>query len=91
MLVLSRKRGETIVVGENIEVSILEVQGNRVRLGFKAPAEVRIRREELPPEEPHAVLAASVSQPTLACSARVTGDAVCPALLRRPRFVAKPR
>lgn len=47
MLVLSRKPGEAIVIGNGITVTVIEVQGNRVRLGFSAPAEVPIHREEL--------------------------------------------
>jgi carbon storage regulator len=47
MLVLSRKQGERIVVGGNIEIIITEVSGNRVRIGVSAPAEVPIRRGEL--------------------------------------------
>ncbi len=40
MLVLSRKLGESIVIGDGITVTIIEVKGERVRLGFTAPAEV---------------------------------------------------
>lgn len=47
MLVLSRKLGESIVIGNGITVTIIEVKGERVRLGFTAPAEVPIHREEL--------------------------------------------
>ena len=47
MLVLSRKVGETIVVGKDIEVSILEIQGGEVRLGFNAPRDVIILRKEI--------------------------------------------
>lgn len=47
MLVLSRKEGETVVVGGNIEVTVLEVRGGRVRLGFRSPAEVPIHRKEV--------------------------------------------
>ena len=47
MLVLSRKRGEGIVIGDGVTVTILEVQGERVKLGFAAPAEVPIHREEI--------------------------------------------
>ena len=47
MLVLSRKRGEGIVIGDNVTVTILDVQGERVKLGFAAPAEVPIHREEI--------------------------------------------
>jgi carbon storage regulator len=47
MLVLSRKPGEEIVIGGNIRVMVVEVRGNKVRLGFTAPPEVPIRRDEL--------------------------------------------
>ena len=47
MLVLSRKPGEAIVIGDGITVTVVEVKGERVRLGFTAPAEVPIHREEL--------------------------------------------
>lgn len=47
MLVLSRKLGESVVIGGNIAVTIVEVRGNRVRLAFDAPAESRILRGEL--------------------------------------------
>jgi carbon storage regulator len=47
MLVLSRKPGETVVIGGNIEVTVLEVHGDRVKLGLRGPAEVPIRREEV--------------------------------------------
>ena len=42
MLVLSRKVGEKIVIGNNITVSVVEVKGNRVRLAFDAPNDVCI-------------------------------------------------
>jgi carbon storage regulator len=47
MLVLSRKKGERIRVGNEIEIVIADVQGERVRLGFRAPPEVAIHREEV--------------------------------------------
>jgi len=47
MLVLSRKVGESIVIGNGITVTVVEVHGERVRLGFTAPADVSIHREEL--------------------------------------------
>ena len=47
MLVLTRKLGEVIRVGEAITVRVLEVKGNQVRLGVEAPADVRIYREEV--------------------------------------------
>jgi carbon storage regulator len=48
MLVLSRKEGEVIIIGDDIRVTVAEIRGNHVRLGFTAPPGVAIRREELP-------------------------------------------
>ena len=47
MLVLSRKVGEEIVIADNIRVTVVAIRGNQVRLGFEAPPEVAIQREEL--------------------------------------------
>lgn len=63
MLVLNRKTGERVVIGDRIEVTILEVRGDRVKLGIEGPDDVTIYREELyrkiaeaakalPPQEP---------------------------------------
>lgn len=50
MLVLSRKVGERVVIGREIEITVLEVRGSRVKLGFNGPAEVPIHREEVQQE-----------------------------------------
>ena len=47
MLVLTRKLGEVIRVGDAVTVRVLEVKGNQVRLGVEAPTDVRIYREEV--------------------------------------------
>lgn len=47
MLVLSRKAGEKLIIDGNITVEVVRIQGNRVTLGFTAPAEVKIMRSEL--------------------------------------------
>ena len=47
MLVLSRKLGERILIGNGIELKVLAVQGGRVRLGITCPNDVRILRSEL--------------------------------------------
>jgi carbon storage regulator len=47
MLILTRKPGERIVIDDQITVTVLEVQGNRIRLGIEAPKEIPVMREEL--------------------------------------------
>ena len=47
MLVLSRKRSESIVINENIVITVVEVRGDKVRLGIEAPREVPIHRSEV--------------------------------------------
>ena len=47
MLVLTRKVGQNIIVGERIRVSVIEVRGHQVRLGVEAPPEWAIHREEV--------------------------------------------
>ena len=47
MLVLTRKIGETIRIGDEVKVQVLAVRGGQVRLGLSAPADVRIFREEI--------------------------------------------
>jgi carbon storage regulator len=49
MLVISRKRNERILIGSDIEVRILSIQGNRVRLGISCGDDVRIVRSEIAP------------------------------------------
>ena len=47
MLVLSRKKGQRVLIGQNIYVKVIDVHGDRVKLGFEGPDEVPIHREEL--------------------------------------------
>jgi carbon storage regulator len=47
MLVLSRKKNERIIIGESIEVTVVEIRGDKVRLGIVAPAEMAVDREEV--------------------------------------------
>ncbi|QEG20711.1 carbon storage regulator [Mariniblastus fucicola] len=49
MLVLSRKKNESIVIGENVRIEILKVSGNTVRIGIQAPRDVKVLRGELAP------------------------------------------
>ena len=62
MLVLTRRSGESIIIGGEIRIRVLRASGSRVRLGIEAPADVRIIREkadeadrplEAPPRRPH--------------------------------------
>ena len=47
MLVLSRQRVESIVIGDNIIITIVDVRGDKVRLGIDAPTEIPVHREEI--------------------------------------------
>ena len=47
MLALSRKKGEAIVINNNIEITVLEVKGDQVKIGISAPKEVPIYRKEV--------------------------------------------
>ncbi|MEP3480515.1 MAG: carbon storage regulator CsrA [Fuerstiella sp.] len=47
MLVLSRKKGESIVIGDDIVVTIVEVRGDKIRLGIEAPRDVPVHRKEI--------------------------------------------
>ena len=47
MLVLSRQRDESIVIGDNIVVTIVDVRGDKVRLGIEAPREISVHRREV--------------------------------------------
>ncbi len=47
MLVLSRKRGESITIGDSVTVTVLSVQGDRVKVGIVAPADVPVHRQEI--------------------------------------------
>jgi len=47
MLVLSRKRDEKIVINENIVITVVEIRGDKVRLGIEAPSDVSVHRQEV--------------------------------------------
>ena len=47
MLILTRRIGETLIIRDNIRVTVLDVSGNQVRLGVTAPREVPVHREEV--------------------------------------------
>jgi carbon storage regulator len=47
MLILSRRPGESLIIGDNITINVLGIQGNQVRLGIEAPRDVTVHREEI--------------------------------------------
>jgi carbon storage regulator len=47
MLVLSRQRDETIMIGDDVELTIVDIRGDKVRIGIKAPATVAVHRKEV--------------------------------------------
>src|SRR5687768_12628458 len=47
MLVLSRQRDETIMIGDDIEVTVVDIRGDKVRLGITAPREISVHRKEV--------------------------------------------
>lgn len=47
MLVLSRQRDETIMIGDDIELTVVDIRGDKVRIGIKAPAHVAVHRKEV--------------------------------------------
>ncbi len=47
MLILTRKHNESITIGDSIEVSIIEIKGDQVKLGIKAPREIKVYRKEV--------------------------------------------
>lgn len=47
MLVLSRQRDETIMIGDQIQITVVDIRGNRVRLGIRAPQDVQVHRQEV--------------------------------------------
>ena len=47
MLILTRRIGETLIIGDDVNITVLGVKGNRVRLGINAPKDVSVHREEI--------------------------------------------
>jgi len=47
MLVLTRKHGERIIISDNIVITVVEIRGDKVRLGIEAPADISVHRQEV--------------------------------------------
>ena len=47
MLVLSRQRDETIMIGDDVEITVVDIRGDKVRLGIQAPTEIPVHRQEV--------------------------------------------
>lgn len=47
MLILTRRVGETVMIGDNVAITVLGVKGNQVRVGIKAPKDTPVHREEI--------------------------------------------
>jgi carbon storage regulator len=74
MLVLTRRVGESVLIGGEIEVTLLDIKGDRVRIGVNAPRETRIQRAEIVEAvgEQNAASAATAD----AATAKVLGEAI---------------
>lgn len=77
MLVLTRRVGESIVIGGDIEVTVLDIKGESIRIGVEAPRETSIQRAE--------ILAAVGEENAAAAAASVSEDAIADAVLRSRR------
>lgn len=47
MLILTRRIGETLIIGDDVNITVLGIKGNQVRLGINAPKDVSVHREEI--------------------------------------------
>lgn len=64
MLILTRKAGETIRIGDSIAISVVEIRGNQVRIGINAPRNVTVHRQEVYEQIQEQNLQASQAQPS---------------------------
>ena len=91
MLTLTRSVGETIRIGDDIEVHVVEVRGGTVRLGFKAPREIAIHREEVYRQIAEAnLLAAQVTADTLGALAAFAPQVAAPPVAGPPAAEGAP-
>lgn len=66
MLIISRRVGESVVIGEDVLITVLRVKGNQVRLGVNAPKSIAVQREEI----------SERNKPDAPAAARLEGDTV---------------
>ena len=78
MLVLSRRKAERIQIGDNIEILVIEVRSGRVKLGIRAPQEIRVLRSEIAMTQAVGVVHDTTSEADMEMPA-------VPVLPRRPR------
>ncbi|MEL5990622.1 carbon storage regulator CsrA [Microbacterium phosphatis] len=77
MLVLTRRIGESVLIGDDVEVTILDIKGDSIRVGINAPRETRIQRSEI-------VQAVAASNAEAAHAGADAEDALRAALAARP-------
>jgi carbon storage regulator len=93
MLVLSRQRDESIMIGDNIVITIVDIRGDKVRLGINAPTEIPVHRQEVYEAIQRENLRASRIEPkdTLQALPFVPFPVYClPSTISRDRFTAAP-
>lgn len=73
MLVLSRRAGENIVIGTDIQLTVVRVEGGRVRIGIAAPPSVNVRREGLRGNQTAGIVPARCSSPNDGAAHRMHG------------------
>lgn len=78
MLVLARKVGQSIVVNDNVEILIIEVRGDQVRLGIEAPRSIPVHRKELLEQIRAENLRAAAAEVDVDVAAQSLGDAQSP-------------
>ena len=63
MLILTRQVGETLLIGDNVKVTVLAVDGHQVKLGTSAPVDVVVLRQEIAPKRPSRTATLGVNVP----------------------------
>ncbi|MCP3911101.1 MAG: carbon storage regulator CsrA [Actinomycetia bacterium] len=79
MLVLSRRANQSIVIGDNVTITVIEIRNDQVRLGITAPREIRVHREEVAAE------IRAANQRAASTGTKVTKDLPLPPTFPRPK------